>query len=1130
MNLELSPLAEQLRRVTDEDLRALAGDRTFARGRSFASQNRVSALVADEASLSGTVRGNGGVYRVCVDLDPDGEILGGDCSCPVGVDCKHVVAAVLSARALLGSAAGSVPGRGGRLGLVPPVPKVPEWERVLGEVLSGTDTAMAFSPLGLLVDLRAPRGQGSRAAAAAPLAVALRPVVPGKTGWVRTGVSWSGLDYPRYGAPRLDPRQVVALQRLVHLSGSAHRYYSQPEWLDLAILGDGWMDALRHCRRVGVRLLTAQRGSGEVVLCEAPAGVSFRLVRAGKGGDLALTPEVRLPEEVGRYTLERPGWCLVGSPPSGVVARAGDDVLLAAFEPALDIATARVLGHGPLQVPSGDAGRFLSVAVPALAKRFEVGSPDGSVEIVVPGPPRLRLTCTHLPGLQLGLQWSFTYLTGTTTLSVPIDGTEHGPVRDRAAERELLAAARDTGLPPAVVAGSPVEGGPLPVAQSVLTGFAVVEFLDRVLPRLAALERLDIVVAGEPVEYVEATEPPQVQLRLTDSVDDHDWFDLSVEVTVATEPVPMALLVTALTLGEEHLVLPSGTWFRVDRPELVELRRLLEEARALQDGERGSLRLSAYQSDLWSELVDLGVVREQAERWAILVKGLGGAASTGSLSAPAALTAQLRPYQHDGFEWLTFLRRNGLGGVLADDMGLGKTLQVLAMIAEERQALGIGLDADPGADRAARAVVRPAVADCPDSGEDPKPWLVVAPTSVMGAWAGEAARFVPGLRVRVLGETAARRGVPVADVAAEADLVVTSYAVLRLDGEEFRAVRWAGVVVDEAQAVKNHQSITYQCVRRLHAPCRFVVSGTPMENNLMELWSLLSIAAPGLFPDPKAFSEYYRRPIESGAAPERLETLRRRIRPLMLRRTKQSVAADLPPKQEQVIRVDLPARHRRIYDRGLARERQRVLGLLEDVNRNRIAIFRSLTLLRQLSLHPGLVDATDDAVPCIKIDTLLELLLPVIAEGHQAIVFSQFTSFLRRVRDRLDAAGTPYSYLDGRTRNRQQAIESFRSGKAPVFLVSLKAGGTGLTLTEADYVFLLDPWWNPAAEAQAVDRAHRIGQDKPVNVYRLVSADTIEEKVLALQERKRELFASVIDDGAFSSGALTPADIQALVH
>ncbi len=435
------------------------------------------------------------------------------------------------------------------------------------------------------------------------------------------------------------------------------------------------------------------------------------------------------------------------------------------------------------------------------------------------------------------------------------------------------------------------------------------------------------------------------------------------------------------------------------------------------------MRLTPYQADLWAELESLGVVREQSDRWTLLVKGLAGAGSTAALAAPAGLTAQLRPYQHAGFEWLTFLRRHGLGGVLADDMGLGKTVQLLAMMLQERQdAAELG----PG-----------------ERGPPSPPWLVVAPTSVLGTWAAEAARFAPQLGVRVLGQTAARRGLPVTEVAVDADVVVTSYAVLRLDADEFRELCWAGLVLDEAQAVKNHQSATYQAVRRLDARCRFAVSGTPMENNLMELWSLLSIAAPGLFPDPKAFAEFYRRPIESGTAPERLATLRRRIRPLMLRRAKEAVAADLPPKQEQVVRVELPPRHRRLYDRGLARERQRVLGLLEDANRNRIAIFRSLTLLRQLSLHPGLVDPADDAVPCIKIDTLLELLLPVVAEGHQAIVFSQFTSFLHRVRDRLDAEGTPYSYLDGRTRDRQRAVDTFRSGAARCSWCRSRRAGPG---------------------------------------------------------------------------------------
>ncbi len=289
----------------------------------------------------------------------------------------------------------------------------------------------------------------------------------------------------------------------------------------------------------------------------------------------------------------------------------------------------------------------------------------------------------------------------------------------------------------------------------------------------------------------------------------------------------------------------------------------------------------------------------------------------------------------------------------------------------------------------------------------------------------------------------------------------------------------------------------YAVARRLPAPVKLAVTGTPLENSLRDLWALFSLVAPGLFPDPEHFNEHFRQPIEGGGAPERLATLRRRIRPLLLRRTKEQVAADLPPKVEQVVEVALTPQHRRLYDRHLQRERQRVLGLLDDVQRNRFVIFRSLTLLRQLSLDPALVDPDLPAVAAAKVDVLAQMLEEVAREGHRALVLSSFTGFLSRVRSRLDADGVGYCYLDGRTRDRPRRIEQWRSGDDPVFLISLKAGGTGLTLTEVDYVFVLNPWWNPAVEAQAVDRAHRIGQTRTVMVYRLVSAGTIEDKVLA---------------------------------
>ena len=357
---------------------------------------------------------------------------------------------------------------------------------------------------------------------------------------------------------------------------------------------------------------------------------------------------------------------------------------------------------------------------------------------------------------------------------------------------------------------------------------------------------------------------------------------------------------------------------------------------------------------------------------------------------------------------------------------------------------------------------------------------------------------------------------------------MTSYTLLRLDEDEYVAQPWAVVVLDEAQFVKNRQSRGHQSVRKLSARTKFAVTGTPLENNLMDLWSLLSIVAPGLFADPNRFAERYRKPIESGTDPEALARLHRRVRPLMLRRTKDTVAAELPEKQEQVLSIELTPAHRRLYDKQLALERKKVLGLVDDLQRNRIGILAALTTLRQLALSPALV-LPGPAVSA-KIDALLELVGELAAEGHRALVFSQFTGYLALVRQRLTDEGIGYSYLDGRTRDRAARIEAFRAGDDPVFLISLKAGGFGLTLTEADYVFILDPWWNPAAELQAIDRTHRIGQDKPVMVYRMVSADTIEEKVVALQQRKRDLFAKVVGESGDLAAPLTADDIRGLLE
>ncbi len=546
------------------------------------------------------------------------------------------------------------------------------------------------------------------------------------------------------------------------------------------------------------------------------------------------------------------------------------------------------------------------------------------------------------------------------------------------------------------------------------------------------------------------------------------------------------------------MLLADGAHFSLLAPRLQSLRKLIEEARALSESTSAPLRISRYQAGLWAELAALGVVTEQAQAWQRQVGALLEVDAVAEYDPPATLTARLRPYQREGFCWLASLWELELGGILADDMGLGKTLQTLALICHAR-------DRDPSLG----------------------PFLIVAPTSVVSNWVGEAARFAPGLTIAPVIDTLARSGRRIDEVAA-ADVVVTTYTLFRLEADAYRTVVWAGLILDEAQYVKNHQSRTHHCVRQLAAPFKLAITGTPMENNLMELWSLLSITAPGLFPDPKRFAEHYARPIERRGEAERLARLRRRIKPLVKRRTKELVAADLPAKQEQTLAVDLHPRHRKLYDTRLQRERQKVLGLIDDFDRNRFTILRSIMLLRQLSLHPGLVDDGHDAVPCAKLGALVEQLGDVVGGGHRALVFSQFTGFLAKVRDRLDHEGIGYCYLDGRTRRRDRVIERFKDGADPVFLISLKAGGLGLNLTEADYCFLLDPWWNPATEAQAIDRTHRIGQTRSVMVYRIIARETIEEKVVALARRKAELFRGVMDEGDLFASSISADDIRGL--
>jgi len=469
--------------------------------------------------------------------------------------------------------------------------------------------------------------------------------------------------------------------------------------------------------------------------------------------------------------------------------------------------------------------------------------------------------------------------------------------------------------------------------------------------------------------------------------------------------------------------------------------------------------------------------------------------------APRGFTGALRHYQSEGLGWMRFLQRLGLGGCLADDMGLGKTVQVLALL-EQRRASGAG------------------------------PSVVVVPRSLVFNWRQEAARFAPRLRVAEL----AGKGRAGDGLAAETfDVLLVTYGVLRRDIARFRDVEFDYAILDEAQAIKNSGTASAKAARLIRASHRLVLTGTPIENRLDDLWSLFDFLNPGLLDATKAFA-----PVrsggngEAGAPPDGTarRVMARALRPMILRRTKEQVAPELPRKTEQTLLIELEPNQRRVYDALRDRYRSDLLRRIDrdGMAKSRMHVLEALLRLRQAACHPALLGEEHRATTSAKLNALLPQLAEVVAEGHKALVFSQFTSLLALVEPELAAAGLVYEYLDGRTIDREARVKRFQEDPAcMVFLISLKAGGQGLNLTAADYVFLLDPWWNPAVEAQAIDRAHRIGQRKPVMAMRLIARDTVEEKVLELQRTKRELADAILNDDKAGISRIGRAELELLL-
>jgi superfamily II DNA or RNA helicase len=575
-----------------------------------------------------------------------------------------------------------------------------------------------------------------------------------------------------------------------------------------------------------------------------------------------------------------------------------------------------------------------------------------------------------------------------------------------------------------------------------------------------------------------------------------DWFEATMRLDVDGRGIPLDGAMVYLGGG---LLSAGETLVALDDKDQALLTMLTGARHSKQDGYRLDKRDLAKLAALQEFVEDDS--RHLLDETVDLYARLSGMKPSEPEPVPDGFNATLRPYQQNGFEWLLRLARHDLGALLADDMGLGKTVQALALM--------LRLKAD--------GLLRPA--------------LIVAPVTVLHNWIAEIDRFSPALRPVVHhGPTRLSTAGELAAALLDRDITLTSYQTLRSDADKFTSIEWGLCLLDEAQAVKNPEAGVSKAVRSLRARTRIILTGTPVENRPLDLWSHFAFMNPGLLGTRKAFMDEYERPIAAGNN-DALESLKRRTAPFILRRTKAAVLDDLPPKEEILRWIDLDPRQKGFYE-SLRREFAEQVGqavAAQGIKGSAICILEALLRLRQAAIHPGLIAAEHGSHGGTKIDAAAELVSELMDEGHRVLVFSQFTSALGLLKDKLDAAGLPYEYLDGQTRDRAARIKRFQSGNgAGAFLLSLKAGGIGINLTTADYVLLLDPWWNPAVESQAVDRAHRIGQRNKVTIYRLVARGTVEEKVIQLQDRKRRLVEELVVAGADGLAGLSGQEIMDL--
>lgn len=936
---------------------------------------------------------------------------------------------------------------------------------------------------------------GDPAAVPARLSVALeagwqetlrRSVVPLQCG-VECQGRWRALDdIPRGLALALSPADDNLLAVLEDIAGGAvtGRLEMAPR---------DFFNVLELCR--GRRLHEVGRAESLVVNVASMSSV-LRVDLDRENGELLLMVHTELPfQKAGEWPVylvaDRAGW----------VYATGQFWPLAQLLPE----PLRSLYDQPVTIPRPAVPHFLREELPRLSGFLPVETElDADLFVMEPAEPVFRLVVRGSPASLAATLWADYHATSLIAGKPDARGgfAEPDPedllrylVRNEAREAEALRRLAAAGL-----AGE--TGDQL---ASIVGSREVLNFLGSRIPELRRRGwRVELEGRVQPFMEAASFVIPVVRVREGEG---GDWFEVNFEYEDgAGGGLPAAAIQRALLKNEAFLELDGRTWL-LDAAAIQGMKNIFADCATADGSAPGSFRMTGVFAPYVKACLEAldGVDIEAPAGWQQRADRGNRRLCVEPVPLNEPLVSILRPYQKEGVHWLRFLEHAGLGGILADEMGLGKTLQTLAWISLRR--------------------VNAAVQQ--------QPVLIVCPTSLVENWSEEIARFVPHLKVLAI--TGSDRHAKWGEVAA-ANVVITSYALLRRDSEQYRDLAFAAVVLDEAQHIKNRSTQNALAAKRLQAPHRLVLTGTPVENSVSDLWSIMDFLMPGYLGSHETFHQHYEVPLSQGAAEAETAQarLRRKIHPFLLRRMKREVARDLPPKIQRLAHCTLTPDQRQVYVRLVEQSRRRLGELVEKqgLARSRMEILKTLLRLRQVCCHLDLLKLPDlqSANPSAKMDLFFELLDEAFDAGHRVLVFSQFVSMLSILRRELEQRDLAYCYLDGATKERLKVVHEFNThADIPLFLISLKAGGTGLNLTGADMVVHYDPWWNPAVEDQATDRAYRIGQKRTVYSIKLITRDTVEEKVLALQRRKQAVIDATLVSDERLLERLTWDDIQELL-